>query len=150
MPWHYSANSSPPRAAALPRRDGRFVRPSDLLSSCFGGTYSSGDSLTNEFTLKLREGGKDVQEEAGHRIAVVGVDVLSEGDEGNAERDEFLNAFDGGGYAPPPSIEFPNEHRIDAAGASVFEQPVQFWPCCGCATPASVHVLIRKSSNSCE
>jgi hypothetical protein len=41
--------------------------------------------------------------------------------EPHPERRQFLNAFDGGGYAPPPSVELPHEHYVEAAHTSVFE-----------------------------
>jgi hypothetical protein len=99
-----------------------------LLSSRFGGTHSNRDTLTYQFALEFREGCKDVQQEARHRITVIGVDVLSDGDEPHSKRDQFLNAFHGGGYAPPPSIEFPNNHYVNSADTSILEQSVQFWP----------------------
>ena len=34
------------------------LRPSDLLFSCSGGTYSGGDSLPNQCPLKFREFGR--------------------------------------------------------------------------------------------
>ena len=49
------------------RRKMRLGLPT-CFPSCLGGTYSSRDSLTDEFTLKLRECGKYVQEEPSHRL----------------------------------------------------------------------------------
>ena len=69
-----------------------------------------------------------MQKEPSHWVAVVSVDVLGDGDEANAERDQFLDAFDGGGYAPPPSVQLPDEHRVDTAHASVVQQLVKLGP----------------------
>lgn len=101
-----------------------------------------GHTLPNQFALQFGESRKDVKEEPRHRIGVLGVEVLGDGDKTNTERNQFLNAFDGGGNAPPPSVQLPDQHRIDAASASVFEQSVQFWPRYGCAAPAGVQILI--------
>ena len=124
-----------------PRIVGRFVWGTLPASLGFRRPYSVTRS-PNQFALQFGESRKDVKEEPRHRIGVLGVEVLGDGDKTNTERNQFLNAFDGGGNAPPPSVQLPDQHRIDAASASVFEQSVQFWPRYGCAAPAGVQILI--------
>jgi hypothetical protein len=80
------------------------LRPAHLFAARFGGTNACSYALPDQFALEFREGSKDVEQESGHGIGVIGVDVLRHGDEPNAKRRQFLNTFDGGGYAPPPTV----------------------------------------------
>jgi hypothetical protein len=68
---------------------------------CFGRTYSSRHALPNKFAFEFGKSRKDVEEEPRHRVAVIGVDIFGDRDEANIERCQFLNRFNGGGYALP-------------------------------------------------
>ena len=73
-------------------------------------------ALHNRALRIIRKGGKDVQQETRHRVAFVGVDVLSYGEKPYAQCNQFLNAFDQmrNGFGPTGQASKSASHRSAA------------------------------------
>src|ERR1019366_5097537 len=93
------------------------------------------NALARHFTFKLRERQKNVQGEATHRSRRV--ELLRDGDEGDAFRIKLLDKFGKVGQRTCEPIDLVHHDRIHLAVSDVGHQFFQSWP---------IHIAARESA----
>ena len=84
-----------------------------------------------------------MQQEPGHGVGLVGVQVLGHRQEPDAQRDQFLDGADAVGHAAAPAVQLPHQHGVDAPGARILQEPVELRPAGPGSTPARIYVFSK-------
>ena len=101
----------------------RLLRDVQMLTARLSSPHAGGDALADERGLQLGHRADDGEHRPPHRT--VGVDLILNADEADAEMVEFFQGHQQMARASREAIEFPDQHAVDLAVSGGRHQAVE-------------------------